>query len=162
MTRRIRNATIVMLAGAIGQITAQGQTAGSKSAPIGSTIRVVTSNQIEWTDPPSSVARGTPSVEPGGVLQYTSLEGDPLKPGAPYTIRLRCSDGYKAAPHWHPEDEHIVVLSGTFRVGTGDTFDPARLVDIPRNGFSLVPGDCTTSHCARATRTLSSTAPGHA
>lgn len=32
------------------------------------------------------------------------------------------------------------MLSGTFSVGTGDSFDPARLVDIPRDGFSLVPG----------------------
>jgi hypothetical protein len=103
-------------------------------------VHIVPTGRIEWTDPPAGVARGTPSVAPGGSLRYAPLEGDPLKSGVPYTIRLRCSDGYKVAPHWHPHDEHIVVLSGAFSVGTGNTFDSARLVDIPFDGFGLVPG----------------------
>jgi hypothetical protein len=140
MTRRSRNAVLLILAGAIGSVAAaQQKSDGWRSAQAGSTLRTVTPGQIQWTDPPAGVARGTPSVEPGGSLRYAALEGDPLKAGVPYTIRLQCSDGYKAAPHWHPEDEHIVVLSGAFSVGTGNAFDSAKLVDIPLHGFGLVP-----------------------
>jgi hypothetical protein len=32
------------------------------------------------------------------------------------------------------------VLSGAFSVGAGDSWDTAKLVDIPFNGFGLVPG----------------------
>jgi hypothetical protein len=52
--------------------------------------------------------RGTPCVDAGSPVRYALLEGDPLKPGVPFTIRLGCDDGYKAAPHWHPTDENVV------------------------------------------------------
>jgi hypothetical protein len=97
-------------------------------------------SQLKWTDPPAGVARGTPSVEPGSPLRYAAMHGDPLKPGSPFAIRLRCSDGYKAAPHWHPGDENIIVLQGTFSVGTGDRFDVGRTQDIPTGGYGFVPG----------------------
>ena len=103
------------------------------------TVQIVAPNQIKWTDPPAGVARGTPSVEAGSPLRYAAIQGDPLKPGVPFAIRLRCSDGYKAAPHWHPVDENIVVLQGTFSVGTGDRFDTARMQDIPTGGYGFVP-----------------------
>jgi hypothetical protein len=54
--------------------------------------------------------RGTPSVDGGGTLRYALISGEPMKRGAPFTIRLACSDGYKAAPHWHLTDESLVVL----------------------------------------------------
>ena len=68
------------------------------------------------------------------------MRGDPLKAGEPYVIRLRCSNGYKVAPHWHPEDENIVVLRGAFSVGMGNTFEAPLLKDIPTGGYGLVPG----------------------
>ena len=101
---------------------------------------IVSQNDLTWGDPPAGVAKGTPSVEPGGTLQYASMRGDPLKAGEPFVIRLRCSNGYKVAPHWHPEDENIVVLQGAFSVGMGDTFEAPLLKDIPTGGYGLVPG----------------------
>jgi hypothetical protein len=73
-------------------------------------------------------------------LRYAPIQADPLKPGVPFAIRLRCSDGYKVAPHWHAPDENIVVLEGTFSLGTGDRFDTGRMQDIPTGGYGLVPG----------------------
>ena len=101
---------------------------------------IVSQDDLTWGDPPAGVAKGTPSVEPGGALQYASMRGDPLKAGEPFVIRLRCSNGYKVAPHWHPEDENIVVLQGAFSVGMGDTFEAPLLKDIPTGGYGLVPG----------------------
>jgi hypothetical protein len=113
---------------------------GANSEPQpGASLYVVSSDQLKWTVPPAGVARGTPSVDPGGSLLYAAMKGDPLKRGAPFVIRLRCADGYRAAPHWHPEDENIVVLQGTFAVGMGDTFDSSQTRDIPTGGYGLVP-----------------------
>lgn len=119
---------------------AQRATERPKPTQSEATIHIVTPSQIKWTDPPAGVARGTPSVAPGSLLQYAPIQGDPLKPGVPFAIRLRCSDGYKAAPHWHPADENIVVMKGTFSVGTGDQFDVGRTQDIPTGGYGFVPG----------------------
>ena len=44
------------------------------------------------------------------------------------------------APHWHSEDENIVVLQGAFSVGMGDNFEASLLKDIPTGGYGLVPG----------------------
>ena len=37
------------------------------------------------------------------------------------------SIGYRIGPHWHPTRERITVISGTFNLGMGDTFDPAKV-----------------------------------
>jgi quercetin dioxygenase-like cupin family protein len=50
------------------------------------------------------------------------LQGDPSK-AAMFTIRLDLPDGYKIAPHFHPTDENVTVISGTFLVGMGDKLD---------------------------------------
>ena len=47
----------------------------------------------------------------------------------PFTIRLQMPDGYKIAPHTHPTDEHVTVLSGTFRAAMGTTWDDKALGD---------------------------------
>jgi anti-sigma factor ChrR (cupin superfamily) len=39
-----------------------------------------------------------------------------------FTIRLKMPDGYKVAPHTHPNRENVTVLSGTLKVGMGDQF----------------------------------------
>ena len=46
------------------------------------------------------------------------LQGDPSGNGL-FTVRLRMPDGYKIAPHTHPTDENVTVISGTFHVGMG-------------------------------------------
>jgi hypothetical protein len=139
-----KNAFLWLLVGssAIGAVLlAQQATMKPKPAQAATAKHyIVTPSQIKWTDPPAGVARGTPSVEPGSPLRYAPIEGDPLKSGVPFTIRLRCSDGYKAAPHWHPGDENIVVLKGIFSLGAGDRFDTGRMQDIPTGGYGFVPG----------------------
>ena len=52
------------------------------------------------------------------------LSGDPGKSDE-FTVRLDLPDGYTIAPHWHPTDENITVVSGTFTVGVGDKGDDA-------------------------------------
>lgn len=127
-------------AAAIPILFAQSESEKGKPAPAKTTKHFMTAlDQAKWTPPPEGMIRGTPSVEGGGTLRYALISGDPMKPGAAFTIRLACSDGYKVAPHWHPTDENMVVLTGTFAVGPGDTFDTAGLQDTPTGGYIFMP-----------------------
>ena len=84
---------------------------------------------------PSNI-RWTP-LFPGSELAVVS--GDPDKAGAPFVIRIKNQDGLKVAPHWHPGDEHITVIAGTFVVGMGSTFDPATGQELTVGSYMLVP-----------------------
>lgn len=74
---------------------------------------------LKWTD----------STEYPG-LKSVVLYGDPNKPG-PYAVRNRFAPGTMSRPHFHPNDRFILVLSGTWWVGTGDKFDPASTRPLP-------------------------------
>ena len=65
---------------------------------------------------------GPPALPAGAKLAV--LEGDPTKEGS-YTMRVLLPDGYKIPPHTHPKVEHVTVISGTFHLGMGETFDPS-------------------------------------
>jgi quercetin dioxygenase-like cupin family protein len=71
------------------------------------------SNDLEWRDGPNS-------LPPGAKLAL--LEGDPTKDGS-FVMRLRLPDGYRIPPHTHTKTERLTVISGTFNIGMGDTFD---------------------------------------
>ncbi len=78
-----------------------------------------------------------PPVLPAGA-QVAVLDGDPFKLGF-FSIRLKMPDGYKVAPHWHPTDENVVVVQGTFRIGMGDKYDEAAARELPAGGFTRLP-----------------------
>ncbi|MCE9640330.1 MAG: cupin domain-containing protein [Betaproteobacteria bacterium] len=58
-----------------------------------------------------------------GTAELAVMYGDPSKPGL-YITRNKWKAGNMSRPHFHPNDRLIVVLSGTWWVGTGDVFDP--------------------------------------
>lgn len=78
-----------------------------------------------------------PPVLPAGA-QVAVLDGDPFKPGF-FSLRLKFPDGYKIPAHWHPTDENIVVVQGTFRAGMGDAYSDAGLHDFPVGSFVKMP-----------------------
>lgn len=78
-----------------------------------------------------------PGVFPAGA-KMAVLQGDPGSTGL-FTVRLDMPDGYKIAAHWHPTDEHITVISGTFLVGMGDTLNAAKTTALPTGGFVTAP-----------------------
>ena len=93
---------------------------------------------LKWMD--------APPVFPAGA-KFTVLSGDPSKPG-PYALRLQLPSGYRLAPHWHPSDENVTVISGSFAIGMGDTFDQKALKDLPAGGYTSLPA--TMHHYAMA------------
>jgi hypothetical protein len=75
-------------------------------------------DQIKWTDNPRAGNRSA------------ILQGDPSKPG-PYAMLLQWLPGNMSRPHFHPNDRHFIVVSGTWWVGAGPTFDPNATVPLP-------------------------------
>jgi quercetin dioxygenase-like cupin family protein len=84
---------------------------------------------MKWGDPP-------PVFEKGAT--FTLVSGDPSKEGL-FVVRLKMPAGYKINPHWHPTDEHVTVISGTFSLGAGEKFDKATMTDLPAGGYALLP-----------------------
>lgn len=67
------------------------------------------------------------------------VEGNPDLEGQLFVIRLRCADGTRIPAHWHPTDENVTVLKGTFLVGMGDQFDEKKLQTMNTGNFVSVP-----------------------
>jgi quercetin dioxygenase-like cupin family protein len=66
------------------------------------------------------------------------MEGDPAQKG-PFTIRLLFPDGYTIPPHTHPAVEHVTIMSGTFYLGMGATFDKSSAQALPTGAFGYMP-----------------------
>ncbi|HYA97335.1 MAG TPA: cupin domain-containing protein [Methylomirabilota bacterium] len=67
------------------------------------------------------------------------VSGDPAAEGGQFVLRIRCVDGAKIPPHWHPTDENVTVLKGTFLVAMGEKFDESRLQTMNPGNFVTVP-----------------------
>jgi hypothetical protein len=78
-----------------------------------------------------------PAVLPAGA-KFAVIDGDPAAKG-PVTVRLVMPAGYHIAPHWHPTDEHVTVLSGTLGIGMGDTLDMEHGQTLKTGGYAVAP-----------------------
>ena len=68
-----------------------------------------------------------------------TVSGDFNAEGVPFVLRIRCADGTKIPAHWHPTDENLTVLKGTFLVGMGETFDEAKFQTMNVGNFLIMP-----------------------
>ncbi|MGZ3479000.1 MAG: cupin domain-containing protein [Myxococcaceae bacterium] len=100
-----------------------GVTRADQSQP----FPVVTPEQVKWVSRPGFEG-----------VQFANIAGDPSKPGI-YVIRVKFSPGRMTKPHWHPEDRHVIVISGTWYMGEGDTFDPAKTVALKAGSYAMHP-----------------------
>jgi len=87
-----------------------------------------------------------PFLQPGA--QLAVLEGNPMGSTGDYTIRLKMPDGYKVAPHTHPLRENVTVISGTLKVGMGDTFEAGKMMSFEAGSFAYL--DPSMHHYAQA------------
>ena len=90
---------------------------------------------------PAAVIYKLPDQIPWGPVnaagaQVAVLVGDPNKPGF-YAVYNKWTKGnHFSHPHFHPNDRYIVVLQGTWWVGTGPKFDPEHgTVPMPAGSF---------------------------
>jgi ABC-type molybdate transport system substrate-binding protein len=72
-------------------------------------------------------------VDPNGI-DRAILFGDPSKPGR-YIVLARWHAHHMSAAHFHPNDRYILVVSGTWWVGTGKVVDPDKTVPMPAGTF---------------------------
>ncbi|HEY0850736.1 MAG TPA: cupin domain-containing protein [Bradyrhizobium sp.] len=68
--------------------------------------------------------------------QQAVVVGDPTKPGFYMVYNKWTKGNHFSRPHFHPNDRYIVVLQGTWWVGSGPKFDPAGgTVPMPAGSF---------------------------
>ena len=69
---------------------------------------------------------------------YAGIYSDPARPG-PYAFRVRAQAGHRLAPHTHPDERTVTVLSGTYWSGVGETFADEKLQAFPAGSFYVIP-----------------------
>ena len=92
---------------------------------------LLTPSDLKWV--PAPAESGLPSA-----VQLTVLRGDPFKPGL-FSLRLKIPDGGAVAAHWHPTDEFVTVIQGTFAAGMGDKLDKSALHEFPTGSYIVMP-----------------------
>src|SRR5262249_20330715 len=93
--------------------------------------KLIPPKDITWGPAPPSVPAGA---------QAAVLYGDPGKEGM-FVFRLKTPKDYHIAPHTHPKPEIVSVISGTVRLGMGETADRAKAQVLPAGSlFALSPG----------------------
>jgi hypothetical protein len=88
--------------------------------------------------PGSEHYAAAPRPFPSGVM-IAVLSGDPKQAGTPYTMRIKLPDGARVPVHTHGGIENVTVISGTFLVAIGKTFDPSKLKALPAGAYVSIP-----------------------
>jgi quercetin dioxygenase-like cupin family protein len=112
-----RNAVLVVAVGFVGQLLA----VAADVPPLQS------AKDVKWGAPP-------PVFPPGA--KFAVIAGDPAATGL-ITVRFEMPAGYTIPPHFHPTDEHITVLKGTFAIGMGDAIDKTHAVTLSQGGYGV-------------------------
>jgi uncharacterized RmlC-like cupin family protein len=89
---------------------------------------IVKPTDVKWGEAPPVFKKGA---------KMAVLYGDPKGKGL-FIVRLKLPAGYKIMPHWHPTDENVTVISGSFAMGMGDKLDPGAKA-LPPGSFASMP-----------------------
>lgn len=98
-------------------------------------------------DEPAAMVRLTPAEIAAlaaahaqtGAVQMTNLIGDSTKPGL-YTVRVAIPAHTQVQPHTHRDSRSVTVMSGTWHMGYGTSFDAKALKDLPPGSVYTEPG----------------------
>jgi quercetin dioxygenase-like cupin family protein len=122
-------ALAVAALGATGDARADESPTNPAAAAVKDHI-MVSPEQLKWE-------ACSPALPPSA--RCASVEGDRTAPNVLFTFRAKLPDGYRVAPHFHPADEHLTVIQGTFAMGLGKTFDAAALHPMGAGSFMVMP-----------------------
>lgn len=111
---------------AIGLALVAGAAATALAA--GEGHKMLTPDAITWGPAPASLPAGA---------EAAALTGNPAEEGL-FAMRLRLPDGYHIPPHFHPKPEVVTVISGSFRLGMGETADEAKTEALPAGSFFAI------------------------
>jgi len=104
------------------------------AAPDPAMTIVKSPDEITWADMFNSGEGAKIYAAGGKIVSIGALYGDPSKAGI-YYVLMRWYPGFMSAPHWYETDRLCVVVSGTWWVTSGETFDPASTVPAPAGTF---------------------------
>jgi quercetin dioxygenase-like cupin family protein len=107
-------------------IAIAGATYGQEKSTAGGNHGILRSADLKWTP----IIQG---------CDLARVNGDSSVEGAPFVLRLRCAAGSRIPAHWHPTDENVTVLQGTFQVGMGEKFDATKLETMSSGNFVSMP-----------------------
>src|SRR5579884_1758665 len=99
----------------------------SAAAWAGSSPKIVMPNQLAWAPQPDKSSMAV-------------LYGDPSKTGF-YVLRLKLPPNWTFGVHYHPRQENVTVISGTFYAGIGSTLDRAKAAAFPAGSFVAMPAN---------------------
>ena len=116
----------------LGLLACAGQFRSAAAQSEGHEKNSFTPDTIPW-------GPGPPFLNPGA--QLAVLEGNPGASSGEYTVRVKMPDGFRIAPHWHPHRENVTIISGTFRLGMGDTFDKKKTTAFSQGSFIFLDPD---------------------
>jgi hypothetical protein len=88
----------------------------------------LTPDQVRWFTPPYYTDG----------RQRAQLFGDSSKGGS-WIDRAKIPGGARVLAHTHPQDELVTVTEGTWYLGEGAKFDPAKLKAYPAGSFIVIP-----------------------
>jgi quercetin dioxygenase-like cupin family protein len=104
---------------------------GQSSAIAADTPPIQSAKDVKWGAPPP--------VFPAGA-KFAVIAGDPASTGL-VTVRFEMPPGYAIAPHFHPTDEHVTVLKGSFSIGMGDVVDKTHALTLSAGGYGIAPAN---------------------
>ncbi len=119
---RMGSVCVALMGAAVLATAIHGQEKKDSSTP----PKIMHFGDLKWT----AIIKG---------CDLATVAGDPSAEGTPFVVRLRCVDGAKIPAHWHPTDENVTVLKGTFLAGMGETFDEAKLITMNVGNFVTMP-----------------------
>jgi len=91
------------------------------------TPSIPSAKEVKWGAPPPVFPRGA---------KFAVIAGDPAATGL-VTVRFEMPAGYTIAPHFHPTDEHVTVLKGSFSIGMGDLIDKTHALALSAGGYAV-------------------------
>jgi quercetin dioxygenase-like cupin family protein len=122
------NQLAVICAGVFGLAAIATDVYSQEKKEAGDAHKIVHYGDLKWTP----IMKG---------CDLAAVSGDLNAEGAPFVLRIRCVDGTKIPAHWHPADENLTVLKGTFLVATGEAFDESKLQTMNVGNFIQMPKD---------------------
>jgi anti-sigma factor ChrR (cupin superfamily) len=122
MKKSIRVAAVVAMIPAAITLTTTWAQQGKKE------IVGVTPKQVRWFTPPYY----------NDGRQRAQLSGDSSRGGA-WIDRVKIPAGGRILAHTHSQDELVTIIEGTWYLGEGKRFDPAKLKGYPAGSFIVIP-----------------------
>lgn len=131
-TRKVFGCRVWMML-IVALFTTSITTAQEPSNPAAAVLKspiMISPEEVKWGECPPQIPREA---------KCALTEGNMQSPNVLFGFRVTMPDQYRLAPHFHPADEHLIVISGTFNMGHGDKFDADATRPMTAGSFVVMP-----------------------